>query len=213
MRLIGENKKYYIEIGTCNFDTLAQKFEDDDSWVGISVDAIDRYLNDLPRRRNTFYENSAIVNDDSLSEVDFYTINNENALDQAPWMKGVSSLDPNHHGLGYAFDKISVKAITFKNLIKKYNFYFQCDILKLDVEGFDADLLNNIYDFYTSDKDLKKLLPKKIFFEAKHCQHKLEPLRLKMESNYTFTYKKEWFPKKNSTLNFDVKCILNERKN
>ena len=101
-------KKYYIEIGTCNFDTLTDKFKDDPDWVGLCVDPIDHYLNDLPRRDNTKYENSAVILDENISEVDFYTIKDKNLLSKHDWIKGTSSLNPNHHNLSKHYSKISL---------------------------------------------------------------------------------------------------------
>ena len=182
--------KYYIEIGTCNFDTLTHKFKNDPNWLGLCVEPLDYYLNDLPHRDNTIYENSAVILDENISEVDFYTIQDKELLAKHDWVKGSSSLNPNHNNLSRHYSKISVKAITFPKLIEKYNFYYKCDIVKIDAEGLDGDLVDAIYNFYTSSQDLVKLLPKKILFEAKHCLSKVHYLLSKLGDLYDFTENK-----------------------
>lgn len=164
----------YIEVGSCDFDTVLESLPHNSNVRGIVLEPITECINNLPQRKNIFYENSALVTTDD-SYIDFYTIDNDFLLEDPDnyWLRAISSFQKNHpdvvHNKNLLWDsykKIKVKSINFKNLLLKYNFYYKCDLIKLDAEGMDGDLVLDIYNYYIQYNP--KLLPKKILFENKH---------------------------------------------
>ena len=119
--------KYYIEIGTSDFDTFTEQVKDDTNWSGIAVEPIRKLLDNIPIRDNTIYENSAITNEDG--SVYIYTITDEKVLNMDISYRGLSTFNLNNdyikgRNLTASFKKIRVNGITFKSLIEKYNFSF-----------------------------------------------------------------------------------------
>jgi FkbM family methyltransferase len=182
--------KYYIEIGTCDFDTFTGEVLSDNQWTGIAVEPIKQYFDNIPKREQTYYENSAIVDDSSKSTVTMYSIQNP---DQ-PWKKGISSLFPNHkdvkiHQMHSSYTPIEVPCLTFKSLLQKYNITQQLDFLKVDTEGFDINIVNQVLNFYNGID-----LPKKIMFEHKHSRRiHIDPLLKRLAPFYSITKQKHDF--------------------
>ncbi|MCA9749285.1 MAG: FkbM family methyltransferase [Romboutsia sp.] len=170
--------KYYIEIGTSDFDTFTEQVKDDTNWSGIAVEPIRKLLDNIPIRDNTIYENSAITNEDG--SVYIYTITDEKVLNMDISYRGLSTFNLNNdyikgRNLTASFNKIIVNGITFKSLIEKYNFYNQLDYLKIDTEGFDCQVVYQVLEYYGND--ISKL-PKEIFFEVEHSYYsKVEALK------------------------------------
>ena len=154
----------FIEIGSCDYDTiLHSKYFTDDGW-GVIVEPVLKYFKNLPRYQNVIYLNCAVTaNQDEI--LDFY------APVEHPsphWVKSVGSLHPNHPTLDYLgiteqTTKIQVNAISLETL---YNHIPEnkIHILKLDTEGTDFEIL--------SHWDFEKFQPKQIQFETKLMSNK-----------------------------------------
>lgn len=158
----------FLEIGTCNFDTLIQKATD--TTYGISVVPLSYYLNQLPSPKNVIKVNSAISFDNIESEIEiFYIPENiiiENNLPKS--LTGCNSLSTYHlkHielNLQKYVQIEKIKQIPIGKLWTDYRIE-TINYLKIDTEGGDTYILKHLYN-YLNLKD-KNYYPKKIRFES-----------------------------------------------
>lgn len=158
----------FIEIGTSNFRTCIQKA--DDNTIGISVEPLSYYINQLPNKKNVIKENVAISFDDSEGETKIFFIPEkiiyENNLPK--WLRGCNTINTYHPthlrlNLKNLVQIENVKQIPIKQLFEKYE-VTSLDLLKIDTEGGDCDILLN-FKKYLTNKD-KSFYPKKIQFET-----------------------------------------------
>jgi len=158
----------FIEIGTSNFRTLIQKAND--NTVGISVEPISYYLNQLPNKKNIIKENVAISFENIEQDVKIFYVPENIIIEKGMprWMKGCNSLHNYHRNhlsskiKKYVVQEI-VKEIPISKLLIKYN-VTSLDHLKIDTEGGDCDILFHLFN-YIKHKP-KSLYPKKITFET-----------------------------------------------
>ena len=160
MSLPSAEEKFFIEIGTCDFDTyehLAQQ-----GWKGIFVEPVEEYLNKLERFDGCIYEKCAVL--DTMSNMTMQLYDPEWA---EGWRKGVGSLDlkfnifnANNHIPEYKENTIEreVPVITLDYLINKHN-VTRIDALKIDIEGLEYKIL---------DQYSWKIKPKTIVVEYVH---------------------------------------------
>jgi hypothetical protein len=158
----------FIEIGTCDFDTLIQTCSNDS--VGLSVEPIKYYLDNLPEKPNVKKINCAISFDDNESDIDIYHIPKEVLkLNNLPAGLGgcnrIGEYHPHHitKNLTHLVSILTVKQISLENFLKKYEVR-KIEHLKLDTEGGDCFILKKLAH-YLKDKD-KIFYPKKITFET-----------------------------------------------
>lgn len=170
----------FLEIGTCNFNTLAQKASDDT--VGISVEPIKYYLDSLPNKKNVIKINCAISPDDSEKIVEIFYIP-ENVVQEKRlpgWIKGCSqigSIHPDYDDLiregkinlktDLAVDKI--KQIPISKLFEEHDVR-STKILKIDTEGSDCHILLNLEKYLLSKSQSYR--PEEIIFESNHLTPK-----------------------------------------
>jgi hypothetical protein len=164
----------FIEIGTSNFDTLIQNSTNDID-IGISIDAVKYYIDNLPNKPNIKKLNLGISNINSF--IDVYYIPEEiidkNNLQK--WLKGcncIGNLHPLHikHNLQKYVVCEKVKVITcyelfYQNKVKKVKY------LKIDTEGHDIIILDSLFNYL---KYLPSIFyPDKILFETnEHVEKK-----------------------------------------
>lgn len=163
----------FIEIGTSDFHTLIECATDET--VGISIEPLKVYLDNLPNKKNVIKLNAAMSIDSSSDDIDIYYIP-PNVIDKQQldwWLRGcnrVGNYHPFHlqHPVNKAnlteyvqVDK--VKQISFKCLYEIYNIY-KVNHLKLDTEGFDCHILQQFLIFL-KNKD-PSYYPKQITFET-----------------------------------------------
>ena len=132
--------KFFIEIGTSDFDTLGYLAED--GWKGIFVEPVKELLDNLKRYDGCIYENCAI-----LDKMDTMTIRYYDPEWAKGWRRGVGSLssinnfnsnpDLKEHEL-----TSEVEVVTLDYLIKKHNVK-SIDYLKIDIEGLEYLILDN----------------------------------------------------------------------
>ena len=161
----------FIEIGTSDFDTEVEKASE--TTVGLSIEPIGEHLSRLPNRQNCYKLNAAISNYNGY--IDIYSITSENIekYNIPFWIKGCNSVGQphrtvqwylGHHGLPLnLIEPQKVPVFTFNSIIDKYNIT-SCDYLKIDTEGHDCVIINNIIDSF--EKKELTFLPKKILFET-----------------------------------------------
>ena len=173
-----ENKIDYdfIEIGTSNFHALIMDCSDDT--VGLSIEPLQKYLDDLPNKPNVTKVAAAISDQDG--EIDIYNIPlvNIHKHNLPKWVKGTNSVSKPHEyarqQLGEElYDSIvsidKVPTMSWETLISKYNIR-SVDYLKIDTEGHDHVILKSYFE--ECDKN-PKLFANKILFEYNETSDKV----------------------------------------
>jgi len=171
----------FIEIGTSDFDTLLQESTNE---IGLSIEPLKVYLDNLPDKNNVIKLNCAITDKDGM--VDVYWIDPED-IDRyglPDWLKGCNSIIEPHpstvkelkdRNLEHIYKKSECKCLTWSSIVNIYDIK-HVEYLKIDTEGHDCVIINNILDSNV-------LLPKKILFEnnilsdEKYVNETLEKLK------------------------------------
>jgi hypothetical protein len=155
----------FIEIGTCDFDSLCQTCED---WqVGLSIEAIQYYLDRLPNRTNVRKINAVIS--DVVGQELIYTVPDHvvERYDLPWWVRGCSKIgaphesvleELSHKNIEHLYEIYEVKTTTIEQIFQKY-FVTEIGLFKTDIEGKDIDVINSLLDY-------GKVLPNRILFES-----------------------------------------------
>ena len=131
--------KYFIEIGSCDFDTLNDLA--DQGWKGAIVDPIAEYLNSLPRKKNVTYINSAVDVTRGRRTMSVY---NSDVVDKDHDFAGMSSFE--EYTIEANKSKVTsreVSAVTYEDVCMMDNVP-RIDLLKVDTEGHDFTILKSI---------------------------------------------------------------------
>lgn len=183
----------YIEIGTCDFNALV--LEDND-FIGISIDPLKTYTDNLPDKKNNKKINVAISDFDGYS--DFFYVEPEDIENHGLpfWIRGCNSINNQHpsvlnilkeRNLEHLYKSIKVKTMTWDALVRTENI-ISVDYLKINAEGHDCIIVQNIL------KSKTNILPKKIKFEANALTpfEKInDTLNLLIERGYMVAHKDE----------------------
>lgn len=193
----------FVEIGTCFFDTLIEKAND--NTVGLSVEPIKMYQDKLPNKPNVVKVNAALVADEDLGDgsIDFYYVHEDTISKHnlGIWLAGCNTVnkphdfhvayypDPDEWHLNQDKSKLryktynlfemglvnvdNVKCLTFKNLVDQYEIEYIKE-LKIDVEGYDCKLVNAALDYFVEYEKC----PDQIFFESNSHSNKSEVTHL-----------------------------------
>ncbi len=155
----------FIEIGTSDFKTLIES----DKGIGLSVEPLKLYLDNLPDRENVTKVNYGISN--VVGETSIYYVKPDDIVkyNLPIWVRGCNSINAPHPSiqslLGDQHDEIItidvVKIVNWEVLIKEYNIT-SVHFLKIDTEGHDAVILRDYYENCLLDE---KLLAERIVFE------------------------------------------------
>jgi hypothetical protein len=156
----------FIEIGTSNFDTLIQTV--DDNAIGISVDAVKYYIDNLPNKLNVKKLNVGISNVNKLLDV-YYIPEKIIEINNLPdWFKGCNCIN-NYHPLHIQHNVSHLCKIDKVKVITTYELFYQNNVrnvryLKIDTEGHDCIILKTLFSY------IKYLpitfYPNKILFES-----------------------------------------------
>jgi hypothetical protein len=158
-------KYNFIEIGTSDFHTLLQTTE---GLIGLSIDPIKIYLNNLPNNPHVIKLNCAISNRDGVADVFWLDPKDIEEYNLSWYLRGCNSIIKPHilttkeleeKKLEFLIKQTTCEMITWKTLIERYDVR-ELDTLKIDTEGHDCVIINDIID---NDGGV---LPKKIFFEG-----------------------------------------------
>ena len=151
------SQKYFIEIGSADFDTyegLARK-----GWKGIFVEPVKPLIDNLERFEGCIYENNAITAESKHCKVKYYDPEWAKG-----WQRGVGNtdMDMNHFHSNPQWKEYEreqyLHTMTLDDLIKKHNVK-RIDKLKIDTEGTEHEILDS-YSW--------KIKPKYIKFEYQH---------------------------------------------
>ena len=158
----------YIEIGTSDFHSLINKYPND---FGLSVEPIKSLLDNLPDKENNTKVNCAIS--DKTGTAEFYKLKDEFLEDKEhrQYERGMSSLVGSSNeekritkSIRFKrFEKINVLTKSLEDFFKEYNVE-DVEYLKLDTEGFDINIMNQLYR--------TNIRPKIIKFESCHSSEK-----------------------------------------
>jgi hypothetical protein len=179
----------FVEVGTCCFDTLIEKA--DDNTKGLSIEPIKMYQDMLPDKPNVHKVNVAFVSDEDFGEgrVNFYYVHDDviNEYKLGIWLRGCNTVGKPHdfHTKYYynpaewhlTEDKSkfqtynlldlglvtvdNVKCMTFTNLVDEYEIGY-IKYLKVDTEGYDCKIVNAVLDYFGD----KENCPDEIFYES-----------------------------------------------
>jgi FkbM family methyltransferase len=159
----------FIEIGTSDFETEIQECSEDA--VGLSIEPIARYLENLPNKKNVTKINCAVSNYDGKIKVFYLSEDNIKKHNYPNFLKGCNAVGSPHPALkGFVFgivvpdeliscDEVEVK--TLDTIFKEYN-VDSINHLKIDTEGHDCTILDSYYDICVKNNNL---LAEKITFE------------------------------------------------
>ena len=154
----------FIEIGTSNFDTLIQKASN--TTVGLSVEPMTHYLEQLPNKDQVTKVNCAVAFDNTEADVEIYfipeSVIKENNLSH--WLVGCNSINgyhPAHKGHEQLVITKTIKQIPISKLFDNNN-VTSLDLLKIDTEGGDSKILTHLFPYIKE----KNIYPKKIQFET-----------------------------------------------
>ena len=136
--------KTFVEIGTCDFDTLRPLC--DKGWKGVMVEAWCPYLENIPDHENLIKVCCAMGDENGTTE--FWKVKDEVLRHSARDYRGMGSINPNSVLVTneYYKDKVEwyeVDVVTFDTLMSKIGLT-EIDYLKLDTEGFDFKILKTI---------------------------------------------------------------------
>lgn len=160
---------FFIEVGTCDFDTLEKLAQN--GWEGIMIEPVKEYFDKLVRYPQIHYEN--IVISENSDEVEFHYIDPTIITSEnLNWLKGIGCINSQTGPMLRNKDlpiyknciKENIKSTTLNKLCEKYN-VTRIDFLKIDVEGYDLNVLKTI--------DLDKIHVQTIKIEHKHLDDTL----------------------------------------
>lgn len=158
-------KYNFIEIGTSDFDTLLQTTENQ---IGLSIEPIKIYLDRLPNNNHVIKVNCAISDKNGITDVFWVKPEDIDEYGLSVYLKGCNSIIRPHtvterelkeKKLEFLLNQTECEMITWEKLVQRYDVE-SVDLLKIDTEGHDCIIINNLLDSNIN------ILPKKIWFEA-----------------------------------------------
>lgn len=170
--LIGHIKKgFYIDVGANHADLHSvTKLYYDNGWSGINIEPnpiLHKQLQ-LKRRRDT---NLNVGASDKSGMLSFRTYPNQDGL--STFSDAIKTLHEKE-GLEYEDSIVSVKKLS---TILKENKVKTIDFMKIDVEGYEVEVING--------NDWEKYRPKVLVIEAT-VRHKLKPLMKSLDYRLEF---------------------------
>jgi mannosyltransferase OCH1-like enzyme/SAM-dependent methyltransferase len=142
--------KYFLELGSANWDTLHEKLGADASWRGVTLDARADLLDRLPKRDNVEKIHAVVsTGDGGPTTVPFYYVPAEIVTGRGfpDWLHGCGSAHRDHAILSLFSDKAVVRrdipAIGLPALLARLP---GLDVVKTDLEGDDFAVVMELLD-------------------------------------------------------------------
>jgi hypothetical protein len=164
MENVNNNEYDYLEIGTCDWDIMSMTKP---KLKGIIVEPISCYINNIPINKNVIKYQCAISTnnrEDFMFYIPPSIIESQNIVN---CFRGMNKLSDYH--LGHTSNNLTnhvvkekCKVLTYFTLLKELNVKY-IDFLKIDTEGHDCDIINNILDELLLNTNY--IMPKYILFE------------------------------------------------
>ena len=187
----------FVEIGTSDFETLIEQA--DDSIIGLSIEPIKYYLDQLPEKKNVAKGNFAVSNYDGM--IVMYNVIPEDIIKyELPWwVKGCNSVNDYHptvynllKQLGYIPEKIIqknlIKVKRFQSIVDEYGIK-KINKLKIDTEGHDCIILQDYLSVCIRNPDL---FADEVMFESNELSNDSDVNHMIDEFTkygYTLTYR------------------------
>jgi FkbM family methyltransferase len=155
----------FIEIGTSDFKTLLE--ESTDSTIGISIEPILLYLDNLPNLPGVKKLNLAVSDRDSIINVYWIHPADIEKYNLPYWIRGCNSINSPHPtassklselNVSHAYQVSKCRCVSWNTLLIE-NQISSIDLLKIDTEGHDSIILKQV-----ASSNLT-VYPKKIIFE------------------------------------------------
>ena len=167
----------FIEIGTSNFDTILEKSNDE--VIGLSIEPLKFYLDQLPNKLNIQKLNYAISDKDYFSKI--YYVDPKDIITHGlpEWLRGCNSINSPHptasrvlkeQKLEHLMQENICECITWNSLCSKHNID-SVEHLKTDTEGHDHIIINHILS-------TSKILPDTINYESNELTLEIEKATL-----------------------------------
>jgi len=169
----------FVEIGTCDYHTLLEGCSSDE--IGLSIEPIKIYLDNLPNKPNVTKVNVAISSEDKIVDLFWVEPHNQEKYNIG-FTKGWGTIISPHRGHNEAqmmletgmLSKHQIESITWSTLVKRYDIE-SVKLVKIDTEGHDCVVINSILD--------SNIHPQKIEFETTHCStEELLQIAVRLES-------------------------------
>lgn len=201
----------FVEIGTCDFDTLIERA--DDTTKGLSIEGIKMFLDKLPNKPNVKKINCLVSDCDGIDVI--YSVNPDLFHKLPEWVRGSNSISKPHpivmRWLSQnklptdIFVKHKVNKKTLYNILKENNIT-RIKYLKIDAEGHDEVILKSFLKDININSQ-QNLLPDKIQFERNGELHTKESIETMIEILLTYDYHVDKLIDEN--VNHDVVMIKN----
>jgi FkbM family methyltransferase len=140
--------RFYVEIGTSDFDTLNDRYAESPTWEGLSIEPVPEYFKNLKRYDKNVYRNLAVVGSCAAPDtLPIYSIASETIKKHnlPSWLRGCSALSKNNPSLQKYKEHITeheVKTISVEKLFN--NIKTHVDLLKVDTEGCDYEIVKQV---------------------------------------------------------------------
>jgi len=158
----------FMEIGTSNFDTLIQTATD--TTVGLSIEPIQYYLDQLPNPTNVKKINCAVsrTNQDEILHVYYIPEDVITSIGLPAWLKGCNAVGEYH----FQHTRLGIEHLVHKQLVPcmpigtvfEQNDVSELNYLKIDTEGSDCAIMLHLAEYLTTQPTPR--YPKKILFES-----------------------------------------------
>jgi hypothetical protein len=173
----------FIEIGTSNFDTLIETA--DDTTVGISIEPIGYYLDQLPDRACVKKLEIAVSHNNIYEFMSVYYVPERTirARGLPDWLRGCNSVGDYHlkHIELAVCDLVQITEVEVMPIGEVFECYdvTELDYLKIDTEGSDCKIMQHLHTFLTTEPATR--YPKKILFESNELANQGEVEYVKAE--------------------------------
>jgi len=168
--------KCFVEIGSCDFNTLNDLGKN--GWTGVIIEPVQEYLNNLEKHDGVTYMNCAIDVSRGSRQMDVFK---QSVIEKDRDFAGMSSFSEyTLKGNKNLVESRLVESITYDDMIKESGIS-QIDFLKIDTEGHDLVILNQV----TYEGALR---PKLIKAEHKHVANGWASMRELLESREYLVY-------------------------
>lgn len=176
-------KYNFIEIGTSNFDTLIELA--DDNTVGLSIEPIKYYLDQLPNRANVKKLDIAVSRNNKFGNMLVYYVPERviRVRGLPDWLRGCNSVGdyhPKHIELDVR-DLVQIDEVEIMPIREIFDCYdvTELDYLKIDTEGADCEIMRHLHTFLSAESTAR--YPKKILFESNELANQGEVEMIKAE--------------------------------
>ena len=137
--------KTFVEIGTCDFDTLRSLC--DSGWKGVMVEPYQPFLDNIENHQNLTKVNKAVGLYNGTGtyrkvKQEFVEKWGDNAYNGMGTITNITTFDSTKDYID-SLEEHEVSLITFDTLMTEYGIT-EIDYLKIDTEGMDFDILKSI---------------------------------------------------------------------